>query len=304
MFSVLKKIAGRKGNIRIDSDNLEELIILDQETLERLQGVLLDMYKDISKVCRKYGIVPYLVGGSALGAYRHHGFIPWDDDLDIGMTRKDYTLFREIFARELGENYILNAPNYSRDPKARFPKILKKGTICRGIDDSSEDRICGIFIDIFIIENIPDQIIIRTAKGLCCNIMEFIGGQVALKQNKESFRKILVAQEGKAVSLVRNCVGTVFGFAGTSVWYHGIDKVVRYNHETNLVGLPTGRKHYFREVLPADVIGPPRYIPFCDIEAPVFHKVESYLQNLYGETYMQVPQENKREKHYLIDLKF
>ena len=66
---------------------------LSDEELEKLKHVLLEIYLDIQAVCDKYGLVCMLLGGSALGAVRHKGFIPWDDDLDIGMPRDDYEIF-------------------------------------------------------------------------------------------------------------------------------------------------------------------------------------------------------------------
>ena len=304
MYGFLKDLASRRNVITRELSGHKEAFLLDEEELRHLQKVLLNMYKDIYAVCMRYGIIPYLTGGSALGAVRHQGFIPWDDDLDVGMTREDYYVFRAVFKKELGDKYILNAPNYCKNPKARFPKVLKKGTICRGIDDYSDDEDCGIFIDIFIIENVPNNAVIRMAKGIICNGLEFIGGQVSLYENKNELVHTLTKQEGSAVSFIRKSIGCVFGQIKASSWYHGIDKAVRWNGSSDLVSLPTGRGHYFGEIIPSSVIGPPRYITFCDIEAPVFCRVEEYLYNLYGKNYMQLPPKEKRERHYLTDLRF
>ena len=108
MSTFLRGMTNSRSSLDVKDDSLIEI---DEETRERLQLAILDMYKDVFTACQKYNIIPYLIGGSALGAVRHHGFIPWDDDIDIGMTRDDYIRFVDIFERELGEQYIINAPN-------------------------------------------------------------------------------------------------------------------------------------------------------------------------------------------------
>lgn len=72
---------------------------MSSEELRSLQLCLFDIYKDVKKVCDKYEIKVFLIGGSALGAVRHQGFIPWDDDMDLSMTRADYEKFASILKR-------------------------------------------------------------------------------------------------------------------------------------------------------------------------------------------------------------
>lgn len=77
----------------------------DKNKLDK--NTFLLMTQEIDMVCKKYGIKMFLVGGSLLGAVRHGGFIPWDDDIDFGMKRCDYQKFIEIFDSELGDRYYL-----------------------------------------------------------------------------------------------------------------------------------------------------------------------------------------------------
>ena len=75
------------------------------EVLKKLHTVQLKMLKDFSEVCDKYEIPYFVVYGTAIGAVRHHGFIPWDDDIDVAMLRVDYNKFFEIFENEMGDEY-------------------------------------------------------------------------------------------------------------------------------------------------------------------------------------------------------
>ena len=285
-------------------DNSDVLIEVTEDKRAALQLLLLEMYKEIYEVCKQHGITPYLVGGSAIGAVRHRGFIPWDDDLDIGMTRDDYNNFKEVFDEELGDKYVLNAPNRSRKVKTRFPKIMKKGTVCREIGDYSPEDECGVFLDIFIIENIPNNPVIRKLKGTRVNMLEFISGQVLMMENLGEEEKKLYLKFGKMNYVIRRVIGTIFSFRSSTKWFNVLDKAFQY-HDNNseYCGLPAGRKHYFGDCHLRKDLLPAKFVPFCDIQAPVFNNVDAYLKKLYGE-YMTIPPVDKREKHYLKELRF
>ena len=81
----------------------------DPVVLKKLQGVQTQMLKDVLDVCEKQDLPCFLIYGTAIGAVRHQGFIPWDDDIDVGMLRKDYDRLMEIFDKELGELLIIKS---------------------------------------------------------------------------------------------------------------------------------------------------------------------------------------------------
>ena len=99
-----------------DAEALKARFNPEGSPLRRQQMVMLEMVKEVDRICRKYDIPYFLYGGTLLGAIRHNGFIPWDDDLDVGLLRKDYQRLMKILPDELPEHMVLQTndtdPNY------------------------------------------------------------------------------------------------------------------------------------------------------------------------------------------------
>ena len=104
-------VLAKKGNI---------LHQLSEEEIQQLRKILTDMLMDIDTVCKKHNLRYMLGYGSCLGAIRHVGFIPWDDDLDLLMPREDLKKFLEVFEQEMGQNYEYTAPNTVKESKNNF----------------------------------------------------------------------------------------------------------------------------------------------------------------------------------------
>lgn len=129
---------------------------LDDKVLEELHRVETEILVEVDKFCRKYDIPYSLYCGTLLGAVRHKGFIPWDDDVDICMLRRDYERFIRLWSEQKTEKYILQCKE--NDPKTSnsFVKIRKDHTtfMQTGIDENA-DYHTGIFIDIFPLDRYP-----------------------------------------------------------------------------------------------------------------------------------------------------
>lgn len=103
--------------------------VYDQDTLQHLKQVELDILKDFIKICQKYNLTYFATGGTAIGALRHQGFIPWDDDIDVCMLRKDYDTFMRVAPKEMGDTYIfMDAHTEPRYP-LMFGKMIKKALV-------------------------------------------------------------------------------------------------------------------------------------------------------------------------------
>ena len=113
--------------------------------VRKLQLVELEILEEVDRICKKNNIDYFLNGGTLLGAVRHKGFIPWDDDIDVTMTRKNYNKFIEACLKDLNSKYIID--NYKTNKKCcfSFTKIKKKGTLyVESRDYNTNDEKSGI----------------------------------------------------------------------------------------------------------------------------------------------------------------
>lgn len=145
---------------------------MTREQLRELQILQLKIALEIRRICDKYGINYFLDCGSMLGAVRHNGFIPWDDDMDVGFLRKDYDKFISVARKELGDMFYLLTWDDNVDYPHPYAKICLKDTIYREqIAGSGEKTNNGIFVDLFPYDNISDNKAIRLVNGMVRKLM-------------------------------------------------------------------------------------------------------------------------------------
>lgn len=131
------------------------------QSIKDVQNVILDVMKYIDQLCRKHGIVYYIMGGTALGAIRHGGFIPWDDDLDIFMTPDQYDKFKQAFDAEHSEQFVIQewrtTPDYLEYAKVR----MNGTTFIEEVYKDRKDMHHGIYVDIMILHKVPQNSLIQ-----------------------------------------------------------------------------------------------------------------------------------------------
>lgn len=277
--------------------------ILSELELKNLQYCLVSIYKDIFDTCEKYGIKPFLQGGTLLGKIRHNGFIPWDDDLDLGMSRTDYEKFKKIFERELGEAYLLKCPGYPMGATNRFIQVFKKDTYFR--TTAMPDKIPHhVYIDIFPIDFAPQKRWKQIVKGTWCN---FLMGVTSCVEFKETFTEELrlvmsTTKSGKINMYLRMFIGEILSVISLENWYLKTDKALNEIKPSNYCTSGTGRKHYLGELVKTEVFFPLKRAKFEGCSAWIPNLPEEYLENLYGD-YMRIPDKKNQEQHFIEDIK-
>lgn len=296
-FSELLNDAARKSNV------LKELSPQEQK---ELKVVLLEEYKVIADFCERHGLVVFLGGGSCLGAVRHRGYIPWDDDLDLNMPRADYDkLIALIEQGEFPSGYEFSYPSKKFDSKNPFLKIFIKDTKNVEITDYNSNYPKGINIDIFPMENVPSNKILRIIKAYCFEMINTIAVSLYYYENKsELLDKFVNADTDlKKMYRTRCFLGRLFCWIGHRRLTYWADRIAQHKKESELVTYPTGRRHYMGEIMSRSVFLPVSKGIFEGIEVNLPAQPETYLENLYGKTYMQVPPPEKRERHFIVEFK-
>ena len=282
----------------------KELIVLDNEQIKKLQNAILSIADDVIDICEKNNINYHLTGGSALGAIRHNGFIPWDDDMDIDVARKDYDKLIKLIKEQYGDKYYIHNPKNKDGFNIPATQIRSKNSIVRGCTDA-DDRECGAYIDIAIIENTFDNSILRKIHGIGSLTLGFIVScRKFYKDRKYLLKLVKDNREARKIFKIKINFGRFFSFLTLRRWtiiYDCWNKICK-NENTKMVTVPTGRKHFFGELYNRE-----------DFFLQTKHKFEgrmwnvpkgydNYLTQMYGE-YMKIPEESKRERHVLVNFK-
>jgi len=293
------------GSLAASSSILQEV---KEEDLSKLKAVLLQMMQDIHAVCMARNIHYSLFAGSVLGAVRHQGYIPWDDDIDLLIPRNDWERFKEIFETDLGDKYTLEAPNYGgKDTKTYFGKVYLKGTTLLELTDVESPFDKGIWIDFFILENVSGSPVVRWFDAVVSDSMRVISTcqQYYLYPNKLINEYMGATTASKWYFRARKFVGFCFSFVSHRRFVALYDRFVsRHKKQGSLVTVPAGRRFYRGEMLPASLFTSYHLMKFEDKEFLTVADAPAFCRCLFGDTYMQLPPPEKRERHFYVKLDF
>lgn len=264
------------------------MIHLTNDQLKRLQTIQMDMLLEVKRICGKHNIQYSLIGGTLLGAIRHKGYIPWDDDADIGMLREDYERFRIVCETELDkEKYYFQDDRNIEGYRWGYGKLRRKDTLF--LRENQEHLEFGqeVFIDIFPLDYAPDNMILRRFHMLFCFcIRKALWAPVGMKVEKNKFKKFIYTSLS---SITKNQI------------YRCYYKYLNSRKQSNTVRInlfPTNKPYgfpieYFKELTEVSFEG----------ESFMGSKYfDEYLTIKYGD-YMKLPPIEKRKVHPVCRIK-
>ena len=262
----------------------------DQKTLKKLHDVQLEMLDVFAKICEKYDFHYSLAGGTMLGAIRHKGFIPWDDDIDILMPRREYEKFLMVAQQELGDKYYLDYFDINKDYYLQFAKIKKNGTI---FDEASAHHLKlhkGIYIDIFPMDNVYDNI---KRSYLDAVMIKTIGQTIGVKNGlgtiKDTrhpvFSTLLRVFPKKMLMKVQK-------------WLSTKNKNDNSKYITCYFGYA-----FKKELMERKDFFPTKLVEFEGRKYQAMNNHDKYLSGLYGD-YMKLPPVEKRVNHMPLKIDF
>ena len=259
---------------------------LSPKDLRKLQMVLLDMLSEVDRVCKKHDINYTLIGGTLLGAVRHGGFIPWDDDIDIAMLRSEFEKFKFVCQAEVDSDRYFFQDN-STDPEYRwgYARLRRLDSEFVRIGQEHMKMRTGIFLDIYPADNIPDFYPLRLLHAAYCF----------------AIRKILYAQTGVVTgktALVRT-IYRLLDLIPSMIAFRRLDRLAKYKsgQQTKYVRAltfpaPKGGKLGF----PAHWLAETVNLSFEDRRFQAMCAHGEYLKLKYGD-YLLMPPEGKRHVH-------
>lgn len=274
----------------------------DELTLKRVQQCEISILKDFITVCKEYDLTYFAMAGTAIGALRHQGFIPWDDDIDVCLPRKDYEKLLSVFEEKYSDKYIIGNAEHMENYPLMTTRIMMRGT--KFVEESLKNVKCelGIFLDVYPFDNVSDD-----EKKFKRQAWEaWFWSKILILRHIAfpvlPFRGI----KGKlayAICAIAHGVLVILNIPPRWIYKRCKKASCRYNH------IETKRLAYFCDTSPyinminKDESYPLIELDFEDVKMKFPKNLHEILTFVYGD-YMQLPPVEKRKNHYPYCLEF
>lgn len=269
---------------------------MNMSEFKKLQSAQIEIMDEVHRICCENNITYYIIGGTALGAVRHGGFIPWDLDIDIAMPRKDYEHFAEVCNYALSKRFVYK--DYRNTNNFMHPHALVciKNTSLTIIHDNFNPRekslgIHGIYLDIFPLDKAPADTVLQEKQ------ISRIEKLKKLKLLKRAYRY----KKDIKNYIVKPIISTMLFWTNIDRLNEEFDKECRKyeNLDSDFLCSMASHYKYSKQCMPASVYGKPQLVKFEDRMYYAPEMIEDYLIRIFGD-YMKLPPEEERQANLKI----
>lgn len=260
----------------------QKYIKLKENDLEKLHKEIFVILEEIHRICEENNINYFLSDGTLLGAIRHKGFIPWDDDADVQMLRTDYNRFCEICEKELKEDFFLQTQETDENYNWIYGKVRLKNTEYIRSGQEHLKQSTGIFVDIFPLDNASENKIIRdTINLICLTLRKILWAQVGMKSEKSRFKRFFYKLLNKIPRKITISTFNFFTkyFNDTNTKYLTCNSGGYYKNRTFIVD-----RNWYKSSIKVEFEGKRFNVPI---------KYKEVLKKSYGD-YMKLPPKYKQ----------
>ena len=261
--------------------------------LKLLQEIELENLRMLMEICEKNHLRYYLIGGSLLGAMRHKGFIPWDDDIDVGLPRPDYNRFVQIAKSYLPDHMDIKTMTSDPNYNCYFTRLINNKKKIYW-DHGQYTAVIGVWMDVFPLDGLPENPLLRKLQVF----------RVKLNKALYKFTQIdyvSTNRTNRPIServLIRFAQLTRIGkLMNADKRLKKLDRALqRYDYDTSAYAWNFSGCYGKREIVPHIQLGGSRTAQFEGMQVSIPEAAEDYLTSIYGD-YMKLPPEDQRRSH-------
>lgn len=249
--------------------------------MKKIWAVELDLLNELLKVCQKHDIKIYAFAGTLLGAIRHNGFIPWDDDMDVCMLREDYNKLLQVAEKEFTHPYFFQTALTDKAYFIGYARLRNSDTTGIIKYNKSSNYNNGIFIDIFVMDGYVEDEVLLKKQLLKRDLLEkLLNSYYADLTTRKGIKKI-------GVSMLKMFGRTCFSYEKLFALYnHNLSQYTRDGGRVSLMThSPFFVKRYWCNINDLREVS---YVEFENIKLPIPQNYNAVLRNSYGD-YMQFP---------------
>ena len=267
------------------------MIELNNEMLRQLQMIQVEMLVEVDRICKTCDIHYNIIAGTLLGAVRHGGYIPWDDDADVAMLREEYEKFRIACKTELDKSrFYFQDHRNTKGYRWGYGKLRRKNTLFLREFQEHMPYHQGVFIDVFPLDGVPDNYISRSIKNFeCFCVRKMLWSKVGKVADKSAFmRKVYTTLDNISEQMI---------FHYYHIMIHNANK--KKTKMVRILMFPTPNKEYgYYRIWYENS----ETIKFEEIEFQGIKDFDGYLSFKFGE-YMELPPEEQRKTHPVSKIK-